>query len=81
MNILQAVLILSVYACAEIIERIRDYPADKSVALLRPTLPDMNDRNLEKLLSIMRAGWCERPQDRPTVQQMLKDVQRINPFK
>jgi hypothetical protein len=66
---------------AEIIERIRDVPPDKSISLMRPVLPDMQDRNLEKLLGIMRAGWCERPHDRPTVHQMLKEVQRINPFK
>ena len=50
-------------------------------ALLRPQLPELQDRKLEKILTLMRSGWNEKPQDRPTAAQMLKELQRINPFK
>lgn len=63
----------------EIVERVKE--DGMNGAPFRPKLPEFADPDLTKVVAVMKSGWNERPTERPSAQQMLKDLQRINPFK
>lgn len=64
---------------SEIVERVKE--DGKNGTPFRPKLPEFADADLTKVTAVMKSGWNEKPTERPSAQQMLKDLQRINPFK
>ena len=47
-----------------------------------PFRPDLTEvAGPQTLRSLIRESWTEDPADRPSVTQLLKDLQPINPFK
>ena len=71
--------ISSLYCLTEIISFVQNGDVDGSP--FRPKIPDLHDKDLNKIANVIRVGWSQRPSERPTAQQMLRDIQKINPFK
>ena len=63
---------------AEIIEKVRDGPG-LDMGPFRPVLSEV--AGSETLRCLICQSWTEDPADRPSVTQLLKDLQLINPFK
>ena len=61
---------------SEIIGKVQNSPLP-----FRPDLHDAADRMPRKLIDVIKRGWDEEPDERPSASGMLKDIQRVNPSK